>query len=114
VLLIIASAAILSAAAAAAAAAAGWCMCCCLPQIRQLAVSFASNLSEALPGHVQRVHRCMTQLASACSNHADMAWVEWQPPVLQAMMQHLMANRWAALAGKCAALAGKGGVGAGC
>jgi hypothetical protein len=86
-------------------------MCCCLPQIRQLAVSFASNLSEALPGHVQRVIRCMTQLASACSNHADLAWVEWQPPVLQAMMQHLMVNRWAALAGSCAALAGKGGVG---
>jgi hypothetical protein len=30
-------------------------MCCCLPQIRQLAVSFASNLSEALPGHVQHM-----------------------------------------------------------
>jgi hypothetical protein len=86
-------------AAAAAAAAAGWCMCCCLPQIRQLSVSFASNLSDALPGHVQRVIRCMTQLSSACSSHAELAWVEWQPPVLQAMMQHLMANRWAGPAG---------------
>jgi hypothetical protein len=83
-----------AAAAAAAAAAAGWCMCCCLPEIRQMAVSFASNLAEALPGHVQRMVRCLTQLSSACSNHAGLAWVEWQPPVLQAMLQHLLANRW--------------------
>jgi hypothetical protein len=79
----------------ASAAAAGWCMCCCLPQVRQIAVSFSSNLADALPGHVQRMVRCMTQLSSACSNHAGLAWVEWQPPVLQAMLQHLMATRWA-------------------
>lgn len=70
-----------------------WCMCGCLPQVRQLAVAFSSNLHDALPGHVQRVVRCTTQLSTACSNHAGLAWVDWQPPVLLAMLQHLMARR---------------------
>lgn len=50
----------------------------------------AAALQEALPGHVQRVVRCITQLATACTNHAGKSWVEWQPPLLASMLTHLV------------------------
>lgn len=60
-----------------------WCMCSCLPQIREILTAFSSNISEALPSHVQKVVKCLMQLSLACSSHARKEWVEWQPPLLQ-------------------------------
>lgn len=60
-----------------------WCMCSCLLQIRDIITAFANNLTAALPSHVQKVVRCLTQLSVACSTHARQEWVEWQPPLLQ-------------------------------
>jgi hypothetical protein len=70
-----------------------WCMCESLQQIRMLATAFAGHLRDALPGHVQRVIRCTTQLSSACSNHAGLSWVQWQPPILQALLSHTLLQR---------------------
>lgn len=50
-----------------------------------------NNLScvfqEAVPGHVQRVIRCMVQLATTCHNHSGEAWVDWQPSLLVRLLR---------------------------
>jgi hypothetical protein len=42
---------------------------------------------------VQRVVHCITQLSSACADHAAPAWIEWQPPPLGLLLQHLLLQR---------------------
>eukprot|EP00878_Enallax_costatus_P004973 GHUV01005229.1.p1 GENE.GHUV01005229.1~~GHUV01005229.1.p1 ORF type:complete len:460 (+),score=166.93 GHUV01005229.1:319-1698(+) len=71
----------------------GWCMCCCLDQVRQIVAAFANKLREAVPGHVQRVVRCMVQLANACHNHAGVAWLDWQPPLLVRMLRRFIVQQ---------------------
>lgn len=70
-----------------------WCMCGCMAQVRQLAEAFVAGLHEALPSHVQKVVRCVTQLGLACAGHAREAWVAWQPPLLARMLAHMVLQR---------------------
>lgn len=60
-----------------------WCMCTCLDEIQQIMTAFCKRISDALPSHVQKVVKCLTQLSLACSAHAREAWTRWQPPLLQ-------------------------------
>lgn len=65
----------------------------CLPQVQQLVGAFATHLHDAQPGHVQRVVRCTTQLATACAGHNALAWIQWQPPPLSLLLRHLLLQR---------------------
>jgi hypothetical protein len=71
----------------------GWCMCGSLVQVQLLLHAFCQQPREALPGHIQPVIRCMSQLATACAVHNGDAWLAWQPPVLQRLLGHLFAQR---------------------
>jgi hypothetical protein len=70
-----------------------WCMCGSLMQVQLLLHTFCQQPREALPGHIQPVIRCMSQLATACAVHNGDAWLMWQPPVLQRLLGHLFSQR---------------------
>lgn len=62
-------------------------------QVQQLVGAFSTHLHDAQPGHVQRVVRCTTQLATACAEHNALAWIQWQPPPLSLLLRHLLLQR---------------------
>jgi hypothetical protein len=68
-------------------------MCPCLVEVRHLVECFVANLHESLPSHIQKIMRCLAQLSLACNDHAAEAWLQWQPPMLQAMLTHLSIQR---------------------
>jgi len=68
-------------------------MCNCLLEIRMLLSTFCQQLHQALPGHVQPVIRCLSQLAATCSAHAGDSWICWQPPLLKRLLEHLCSQQ---------------------